>query len=256
MLPNTIDEAIQAIGKNCTKQKIADLIISGELEACFYFEGVIGVVKEFIPIVHSTMTPTELKTELLHTQINPDWLKIPKDMTGLYDFLYQKQEILKIKSVTGKCPTLDESRTFDFVLLDEIIEYYELSQEISDPKILSYSLTLDELHISAESLKKYIEHQQTEDINIALLNEIETLKKQIATLNADLVKGKSKKTYNQLIYALLNYAKLDISHPYSIYHLLAKHCDEQKEVIPIPTNEVFADYVQKAVYEFNNRDPK
>lgn len=255
--PLTFEDAIAIIGNNCNHQKIADLILSGILEAYFRYDGIIGIMNEFIPFIHNDMDSLMLKNELIDTKIFRGWLLIDKHSKGFHELLYKKLTSIKIKNAFSKHALSSESPKHICILLDEDIEFYELYGNIDHPKILSYQLTFDELRISIESLNKYIDDQNTkEDINISLLNEIEILKKEIATLKADLIKGKSKKTYNQLIYALLNYARLDISHPYSIYHLLAKHCDEQKEVIPIPTNEVFADYVQKAVYEFNNRDPK
>lgn len=156
MLPNTFDEAIKAIGNNCSKQKIADLIISGQLEACFRFDGVIGLVQGFTPIIHCSMSPSELQTELSDIQVNRDWLIIPTEMAELYDFLNGKKETLKINwaikdQIHGTNPNKAE-----VVLLDEKIDFFELSYKIITPQISTYLLSLNDLRISAESLNTYL----------------------------------------------------------------------------------------------------
>ncbi|EPM5526804.1 hypothetical protein OHW35_14370 [Acinetobacter baumannii] len=180
MLPKTFDEAIKAIGNNCSKQKIADLIISGQLEACFRFDGVIGYIQGFIPIIHFSMSSAELKTELADIQVNRGWLIIPNETSELYDFLNGKKEILKVNWAIKKQKLGTNLNIVDVVLLDEEIDFFELSNEISNPHISNHLLAPTDLRISAESLNTYLSllNSQTESIE----NLITTDKSQLSSL--------------------------------------------------------------------------
>lgn len=180
MLPYTFDEAIKAIGNNCSKHKIADLIISGQLEACFRFDGVIANIQGFIPIIHCSMSSADLKTELTEIRINHDWLTIPTEITELYDFLNGKKETLKINWAIQNQLLSTGPNKVEIVLLDEEIDFFELSNEIANPHISNHLLSPNDLRISAESLNAYLSlsNSQTESIE----NLITTDKSQLSSL--------------------------------------------------------------------------
>lgn len=156
MLPYTLDEAIQEIGEGCTEQKIIDLIISGQLEACFRYDGIIGIMNGFIPFIHNDMDSSMLRNEILDTARFEDWLIIEKQTKGFHELLYKKLASIKITNSFGKFPSIDESKKFSFVLLDQDIDFYELVNEVDNPEILPYDLTFNDLRISVESLNNYI----------------------------------------------------------------------------------------------------
>lgn len=257
MLPHTFNEAIQKIGDHCNEKKIIDLIISGQLDACFRYDGVIGVYEQFIPCFYSTLNSVQLKEALLDTLEFHDWLKVEKNTAGFHDLLFKKKDYIEIIHSYGERPSIKKQTIFDFILLDEDLELYALVPEVDTPKLYTYKLTFDDLRITNESLQIYLTYTGIQDSsNADLLMKISELEKEIKYLKADLIKGKSKRTCNQLIYALCSYANLDISKPYPAYKILARHCDSQDEIIPIPGDETSAEFFKAAEYEFNNRDPK
>ncbi|GAA5555493.1 hypothetical protein Asch01_00182 [Acinetobacter schindleri] len=155
--PHTFEDVIETLGGSCNHKKIADLIMNGKLEVCFRYDGIIGVINEFIPFIHNGMDSLMLKNELIDTKKFGGWLFIDTDTIGLHELLYKKLNSIKITNAFCKQCLATKSPKQTYALLNEDIEFYELYGNIDHPKILSYQLTFDDLRVSIESLNNYID---------------------------------------------------------------------------------------------------